>query len=96
MPKEGKIAHIFYLLSIENILNLDFDSHKPVVTLISSVAALVLLENEHGVYLWEGAPTEELKGSAKRLHDVCKRLAMETTLKYCESEYYNISFHILS
>jgi len=46
--------------------------------------ALVLLENEHGVYLWEGEPTDELKGSAKRLHDVCKRLAMETTLNYCE------------
>jgi len=74
------------LPSIVTSSNDDVISFPYIQSQLSSLdkPALILLENEHGVYLWEGVPVDELKGSAKRLHDVCKRLAMETTLNYCE------------
>ncbi|CAK8673743.1 unnamed protein product [Clavelina lepadiformis] len=46
--------------------------------------ALVLVESCEGVYLWQGLPGEELKGSAKRQTDINRRLAMETTVNYCK------------
>nr|XP_039252656.1 supervillin-like isoform X1 [Styela clava] len=45
---------------------------------------LVLIDSTHGTFLWQNCDSKSLNASAKRRWDVIRRLAIETTIKYCE------------